>query len=54
MIFDEDNHVGGLGGGPRENPRSLSSPKAEKFLAEKIWNDGRSDGSTDGGGYTIR
>ena len=25
------DHRGDPGGGPRENPRSLSSPKAEKF-----------------------
>ena len=39
------------GGGPRENPRSLSSPKAEKFLAVKIIDgptDGRTDGPTEG------
>ena len=29
------DHTGVLGGGPRENPRSLSSPKAEKFPFEK-------------------
>ena len=30
------DHGGDPGGGPRENPRSLSSPKAEKFEFEKI------------------
>ena len=33
-----------LGGGPRENRRSLSSPKAEKFEYGKILTDGCSNG----------
>ena len=41
--------IGGVpGGGPRENPRSVSSPKAEKFLAVKIVTDRPTDGQTEG------
>ena len=36
--------------GSRENPRYLSSPKAEKFATEKLWTDRPTDIVT----YTIR
>ena len=29
-------NFGGYWGGPRENQRSLSSPKAQKFVTEKM------------------
>merc|ERR1712030_201154 len=40
------DHRGVLGGGPRENPRSLSSPKAEKFESGKKLTDGPTDRPT--------
>ena len=36
--------AGVLGGGPRENPMSLSSPNAEKFLAKKKLTDRPTEG----------
>ena len=42
--------IGGVpGGGPRENPRSLSSSKAEKFEFEFFGHFGGTDGRTDDG-----
>ena len=40
--------------GPRENPRSLSSPKAEKFESGKNGHVGGVMASTDRVSYTIR
>ena len=41
--------LAGCGGGPRENPRSLSSSKAEKFEVDFFLTDGwREGGTTDG------
>ena len=37
------DHRGDPGGGPRENPRSLLSPKAEEFATEKLWTDRPTD-----------
>ena len=59
IIYD---HGGIPEGGPRENPRSLSSPKAEKFEFDFFWTfwteggteGGTDDGRTDGVTYTIR
>ena len=42
--------AGVLGGGPRENPRSLASPKAEKKFAGNFSTDGPTDRVT----YTSR
>ena len=36
------------GGGPHENPRSLSSPRAWKLDFQKKSKDGGTDGQTDG------
>merc|ERR1712105_572121 len=48
------HHHGGIPeGGPRENPRSLSSPKAEKFEFDFFWIYW-TEGGTDGVTYTIR